>query len=163
MLEAKPLSALGSCATPWAFLRGNKGLTPALPSSLQGSPSPCAALLLLGLSCPCSGCLAPAHLSLANPGQTSGMQIMFPVHPNHVSKNLSLLFLVALEDSYFKEQPCCLAFQFISLPLCLPSQPALPKTESRLLAVLAGSIFTLSAGRDANFPLIANPAFIFCE
>lgn len=124
------------------FFRRNKGLTSALPSSLQGSPSLCSALLpylLLGLSCPSSGCLASAHLSLANPGQTSGMQIMFPVHPNHVSKNLFVLFLVALEDSYFKEQPCCLVFQFISLPLCLPSQPALPETESRLLAVLTGS------------------------
>lgn len=64
---------------------------------------------------------------------------MFPVHPHHVSKNLFILFLVVLEDNYFKEQPRCLVFQFISLPLCLPSQPALPKTESRLLAVLAGS------------------------
>lgn len=143
MLETKRLSALGTVRPPqWAFLRSHKGLTSALPSSLQASSALCAALwlyLLLGLSCPSSACLAPAHLSLANQGPTSGMQIMFPVHPNHVSKNLFVLFLVALEDNYFKEQPCCLVFQFISLPLCLPSQPALPKTESRLLAVLAGS------------------------
>lgn len=143
MLETKRLSALGVvCPPQQVFPRRDEGLTSALPSSLQGSPSLCPALLLyllLGLSCPSSGCLASAHLTLANRGQTSGMQIMFPVHPNHVSKNLFVLFLVALEDSYFKEQPCCLVFQFISLPLCLPSQPALPKTESRLLAELAGS------------------------
>lgn len=142
MLGTKHLSALGWVWLPrQAFLRRNKGLT-SIAKLLAGLPFSLYCLLLyllLGLCCPCSGCLAAAHLSLAHRGPTSGMQIMFPVHPNHVSKNLFVLFLVSLEDSYFKEQPCCLVFQFISLPLCLPSQPALPKTESRLLAALAGS------------------------
>lgn len=89
-----------------------------------------------------------------SPGQwihIAGMLTVGKGHlPHCVPQSLFILFLVAVDNNCFREQPCCPVFQFHTLPLYLPSQPSMPESESRF----AGSHLACSAstvGRGSNF------------